>query len=921
MSNIPVITSEIFVAYSQCHLKAFLLLFSKDKGIPHDYPLILKERRQHNRTQYLATFLQVHSEARQYDTKAFKKHELLVEATLRSEYLEAYCAVLTKADISLENRWICYEPTIVTGTYSVSIEQKTELLFIGLVLGRLQKNVPALGRIIGMDGKVHRISLKKGYKSVKPSLKILQNWCDTPSIEPPTLILNKHCISCQFRQTCRKQAEKENNLSLLDRMTPKVIQKYNKRGIFTVQQLSYLFKPRRKRKKRKKPEPIKHSFELQSLAIREQTIYIQELSELARQPVELFLDIEGIPDQHFFYLIGLLVCEGKKCDQYSFWADTLEEEELIWKQLLIKLDEYPEAPICHYGRYEEKVFIELSKRYSNEVDIFRKRLINVNSFIFGKIYFPVYSNSLKTIGDYIDAEWTSNKASGLQSLAWRYRWVKDESESFKKTLIQYNIEDCYALKLLKIKISKIKELIKSEDNIKFADQIKKLSTETGKLVHKELELILNTSYLNYDKNKLTLHTNKKDLLENKPGKVGAKDNHIGHYRIVPKPDKTIQLPMRRECPQCQSHLHKTEKAREKIVIDLLLKKNGFQKKIIKYHGPKGYCNKCRKFYNSVLIDELNNELFSRSFKAWIVYQRLFLRLPFNVIKEEIQELFNENISEGTITTYLANFPKYYLESETILLTKILESPFLHVDETPINIRGINQYVWTFTDGKHVVFKLTETRESDIVYKTLYKYNGVLVSDFYCGYDSIPCKQQKCWVHLIRDMNDDLYASPFDTEYETFILKVKEFIVPIFASVDKYGLKKRNLRKFKKNVDRFYIDNISTKIYYSELSIKYQKRFKKFRESLFTFLEHDSIPWHNNTAERSLRHIAVQRKISGYFYESGAISYLIMLGIMQTCRFQEKSFLRFLMSGQKDIDVFRSPKIRKKSKAVEKKLLT
>ena len=52
---------------------------------------------------------------------------------------------------------------------------------------------------------------------------------------------------------CRKQAEKDNNLSLLARMTPKEIKKYNKRGIFTVQQLSYLFKPRRKRKKTEEP--------------------------------------------------------------------------------------------------------------------------------------------------------------------------------------------------------------------------------------------------------------------------------------------------------------------------------------------------------------------------------------------------------------------------------------------------------------------------------------------------------------------------------------------------------------------------------------------------------------------------------------------------------------------------------------------
>jgi predicted RecB family nuclease len=277
MSDTSVITSEIFVAYLQCPRKAFLLLFSEDKGKPHDYPLILEERRENNRSQYLEKLLQFHPEARAYDTKVFNKYELLVDATLRSEHLEADCAILTKADTSSTNRQISYEPTIVTGTYSITPEQKAELLFVGLVLGRIQKQVPVSGRIVGMDGKAHRVQLENGYKGVKASLKTLENWCNTPPSEPPTLILNKHCPSCQFRHICREQAEKENNLSLLDRMTPKALQKYNKRGIFTVQQLSYLFKPRRKRKKRKNPEPVKHSLELQALAIREQKIYIQEL--------------------------------------------------------------------------------------------------------------------------------------------------------------------------------------------------------------------------------------------------------------------------------------------------------------------------------------------------------------------------------------------------------------------------------------------------------------------------------------------------------------------------------------------------------------------------------------------------------------------------------------------------------------------
>ena len=84
-----------------------------------------------------------------------------------------------------------------------------------------------------------------------------------------------------------------------------------------------------------------------------------------------------------------------------------------------------------------------------------------------------------------------------------------------------------------------------------------------------------------------------------------------------------------------------------------------------------------------------------------------------------------------------------------------------------------------------------------------------------------------------------------------------------------------------------------------------------------FLLHDGIPWNNNTAERAIRHLAIQRKISGSFYESVTHQYLRLLGISQTCRFQDKSFLRFLLSGEKDIDKFKERRRPKSSRRVER----
>src|SRR5262249_9789446 len=113
-----------------------------------------------------------------------------------------------------------------------------------------------------------------------------------------------------------------------------------------------------------------------------------------------------------------------------------------------------------------------------------------------------------------------------------------------------------------------------------------------------------------------------------------------------------------------------------------------------------------------------------------------------------------------------------------------------------------------------------------------------------------------------------------------------------------------LRKFERNIERFYQRNVTGREYRSEAAEIYRKRFDRYRECLFTFLTQDGIPWNNNTAERAIRQLAVQRKISGRFYKRVAPQYLRLLAISQTCRFLGKSFLKFLLSKETDLDSFR-----------------
>ena len=48
----------------------------------------------------------------------------------------------------------------------------------------------------------------------------------------------------------------------------------------------------------------------------------------------------------------------------------------------------------------------------------------------------------------------------------------------------------------------------------------------------------------------------------------------------------------------------------------------------------------------------------------------------------------------------------------------------------------------------------------------------------------------------------------------------------------------------------------------EDAIRISKELRKRHDMLFTFMEYEGVPWHNNDAERAIRQGVLHRKISG-----------------------------------------------------------
>ena len=135
------------------------------------------------------------------------------------------------------------------------------------------------------------------------------------------------------------------------------------------------------------------------------------------------------------------------------------------------------------------------------------------------------------------------------------------------------------------------------------------------------------------------------------------------------------------------------------------------------------------------------------------------------------------------------------------------------------------------------------------------------------------------------------------------MRWRPLLKPMIETVDRFGLKTRFLRRHKVDVDRFF-KRLSRRDCQSETTLRYKQRLEKNRDTLFTFLDHDDVPWNNNNAEHAIKAFALLRRdFEGLSTEKRISEYLILLSVCETCKFKGIKFLDFLRSGEKDVHAF------------------
>src|SRR5258708_4010156 len=297
-----------------------------------------------------------------------QRYRVVVDVDLRTPSLAAHLHGLLGLPRDEQAGKGGYMPFRFVSTERVSTVDRMLLAFDAFVFSQVSGAAPATGEIIhGQEYATTKVPLATLYTRVRSVVQNISQQLADPA--PPALVLNKHCVECQFASRCARIAKEMDDLSLLAKMSEKERQRFRERGIFTVTQLSHTFRYRKRAGK-------KHDHALKALAIRKDQIHTIGPVTWTPHGTPVYIDVEGDSDRDFYYCIGIRFESAGVDVQRSFWADDPTEEGRMWTECLAALGEIENARLVHYGSFETSFLRRMKKRYPTAAspDLLRRLL-------------------------------------------------------------------------------------------------------------------------------------------------------------------------------------------------------------------------------------------------------------------------------------------------------------------------------------------------------------------------------------------------------------------------------------------------------------------------------------------------------------------------------------------------------------------
>ena len=287
-------------------------------------------------------------------------------------------------------------------------------------------------------------------------------------------------------------------------------------------------------------------------------------------------------------------------------------------------------------------------------------------------------------------------------------------------------------------------------------------------------------------------------------------------------------------------------------------------------------------------------IYGNNIETLIGYLSVRQYLPFKRLQEMMNDIFAVQISEGGLHWLLNRLASKGADAYEMIRQRVLHSRVIGTDETGVKINGKNHWFWTWQNNRATFIAASSNRGTTTIIENMSGISGeaVLVHDCWKAHFQTPVKEhQLCTAHLERETKylEERYKVAWPARFRN-ILREAHKLKKQFTPADYYY--PNPLRSLlEKELDNLLSESLDPK--HNEM-VTFQKRITKYRDHVFTFLYHPTVPPDNNGSERAIRNVKVKQKISGQFkILSAAENFAILRSIIDTAIKNNQNVLQAL----------------------------
>jgi len=391
----------------------------------------------------------------------------------------------------------------------------------------------------------------------------------------------------------------------------------------------------------------------------------------------------------------------------------------------------------------------------------------------------------------------------------------------------------------------------------------------------------------------------KSLRKKSGKKPGGQQGHPGKTLLFsPSPDEVIVHPVER-CEQCQADLRHIPPSmvERRQVVDV----PPMRQLVREHHSEQKQCPQCQQITVASFPAEVRAPVqYGPRIGAIAVYLVQQQLLPLARACEVMEDLLCVSLSEGTVRDMTLRCASNLLEVEQHIKEALIGSSVIHQDETGLYVTGNRQWLHvtcTPTLTHYAVHASRGQKALDAI-GILPRFAGTSVHDGWRSYFLYACTHALCLVHVLRELTflAEEQGLAWAADLKALLLLMKEAtdeasehglatlhplevedwhaqFVALLAHADATtptaqappGTKGRPKQSAARNLLDRLISN---------------------QEAVLAFLHRLVVPFDNNLAERDIRMVKLQQKISGSFRsEAGATAFCRIRGYLSTLRKQ------------------------------------